>query len=238
MTAPLCHDRGSHHPMLWLVAALSCVAIALAWPAAGVAHADDSLVLSAADFSMLHLHPMSETVAAARAQLSTRLVAGQRRIVQRATAQTSAAAGHGRAWRSDAFLLGSARTATRLMSGWRHAHRAGAVKVGAGGAAFAQRSRHRQTVQVLWREGSRLGLIVLTTGRAANNARAVALSYVGDDNGAGGTTTSLSLPTASSVAFDGSVLDTSRGLVLAANFAASAKDPTDSALWATVLPQP
>jgi hypothetical protein len=64
------------------------------------------------------------------------------------------------------------------------------------------------------------------------------IARLGDDNGAGGTTTSLSPPTASSVAFDGSVLDTSRGLVLAANFAASAKDPTDSALWATVLPQP
>jgi hypothetical protein len=64
------------------------------------------------------------------------------------------------------------------------------------------------------------------------------VARIGDDNGAGGTATILSPPTASSVAFDGSVLDTSRGLVLAANFAASAKDPTDSALWATVLPQP
>ena len=139
--------------------------------------ADDPLVLSAADFSTLHLHPTRETVAAARAQLGMHLPAGQRRIVQRATAQTSAAVGRGRAWRSDAFLLGSTETATRLMSGWRHAHRAGAVKVGAGGAAFVQRSRHRQTVQVLWREGSRLGLIVLTTGRGATGARAAAISY-------------------------------------------------------------
>ena len=60
---------------------------------------------------------------------------------------------------------------------------------------------------------------------------------LGDDNGAGGTTTILSPPPGEALAFDGSVLDTAHGLVVAANFAKSAKDPS-STLWGTVLAQP
>jgi hypothetical protein len=60
---------------------------------------------------------------------------------------------------------------------------------------------------------------------------------LGDDNGAGGTTTSLLPPPGQTLAYDGSVLDTARGLVVAANFAKSAKVAT-STLWGTVLPQP
>jgi hypothetical protein len=180
MLRSLCEDaRRGQHPVLRCFGVLTCAALALAllWTTAGTARADTSLVLSATDFSTLHLHPRSETVATARAQLGARLSAGQRRAVQIATVQASAASGHGHAWRSDAFLLGSPATATRLLSSWRHAHHASAVKVGAGGAAFVQRSRHHQVVQVLWRGGARLGLIVLTVGRGSKGAQAAAVSY-------------------------------------------------------------
>jgi hypothetical protein len=119
--------------MLWLVGALVCATLALGWPGAAPARADDPLVLSATDFSTLHLHPTRETVAAARAQLGMRLPAGERRVIRSATVQASAAAGHGRAWRSDAFLLGSTPTAARLVGSWRHVHRAGIARIGAGG---------------------------------------------------------------------------------------------------------
>ena len=177
MTANSHTERRPQRPTLWLVGALVGAGLALGWPGAAPARADASLVLSAADFSTLHLHPTNESVATARAQFSARLASGQRRVVRSATVQASAATGDGRTWRSDAFLVGSTPAAKRLLSGWRHAHRAGAVKVGAGGAAFVQRSPHDQTVQVLWREGSRLGLIVLTTGRGAKAARGAAISY-------------------------------------------------------------
>jgi len=180
MLRSLCEDaRRGQHPVLRCFGVLTYAALALAllWTTTGTARADTSLVLSAGDFSTLGLHPTSENVATARAQLGTRLPAGQRRVVKSATVQASAATGHGRTWRSDAFLLGSAPAATRLLSAWRHAHRAGAVKVGARGAAFVQRSRHHQVVQVLWREGARLGLIVLTVGRGSKGAQAAAVSY-------------------------------------------------------------
>jgi hypothetical protein len=177
MTTPFRNARGAQHPMLWLLGALACALLALTWPAARAAHADDSLVLSATDFSTLHLHPAGESPRAARAQLEAGLPRGTRAALDGAQVQASAASGHGRQWRSDAFLLRSARVATTTLASWRHHHHAGSVRVGAGGAAFVQRSRHQQTVQVLWRDSSRLGLIVLTTGRGSKDARATAISY-------------------------------------------------------------
>jgi hypothetical protein len=177
MSTPFGNRPGWQHSMLRLVVVFAVAAVALSWVSAGAARADDSLVISAADFSMLHLHPARENVATARSQLGAGLAPGLRGVVQRAGAQASAASGHGRQWRSDAFTLGSARTATATLSGWRRHHHAAAVKLGAGGAAFVQRSRHDQIVQVLWAAGSRLGLIVLRTGGSSGRARAAALSY-------------------------------------------------------------
>jgi hypothetical protein len=179
MSTSLRNHGGRHHVMPMVVGALACVALtlALAWPAASVARADDSLVLSGADFTTLHLHPAEASVATARAQLGGRLAPGLRAAVQHATVQASAASGHGRQWRSDAFALGSQREASGVLERWRQVHRATSVKVGAGGAAFVHRARSSQVVQVLWRDGSRLGLIVLTAGRHAKPARALAVSY-------------------------------------------------------------
>jgi hypothetical protein len=177
MSPPSGNRQGRQQSLLRLLGAVACVAVALGWPAAHAARADDSLVLSATDFSTLHLRPAGESVRAARAQLDAGLPRSARATIDGAPTQASAASGHGRHWRSDAFVLGSARVATATLASWRHHHHAKSAKVGGGGAAFVQRSRHGQTVQVLWRDGSRLGLIVLGTRARPRQARAAALAY-------------------------------------------------------------
>jgi len=145
--------------------------------APGVARADDTLVLSAADFSTLHLRPAAEGAGAARDQLKSGLSEGTRKLLRGATVQASAATTRGQQWRSDAFVLRSASVAERVLAAWKRHHRAGRVKLGAAGAEFEQRSRRRATVEVLWREGSRLGLITLNATRGLGTARADALDH-------------------------------------------------------------
>jgi hypothetical protein len=71
----------------------------------------------------------------------------------------------------------------------------------------------------------------------ADSASEQIIARLGDDNGVGGTATILSPPTAESLIYGGTLLDTPKGLVLAVNFAPSVKDTTN-AVWGTVLPQP
>ncbi len=91
--------------------------------------------------------------------------------------EASAASGRGQQWRSDAFALGSSAAAARVLTGWRRVHHAQRVAVGVGGAVFVQRSRRRAVVQVLWRDGTRLGLLALTATRNLSKAREEALAY-------------------------------------------------------------
>lgn len=143
--------------------------------APGAARADDALVLSAADFSTLHLRPAAESTTAARAQLTDGLSASTRKLIRGSTVESSAASTRGQQWRSDAFVVRSASVAERVLAAWKRHHRADRVKLGAAGAVFEQRSREQATVEVLWREGSHLGLIVLRATRGLAGARTDAL---------------------------------------------------------------
>lgn len=158
--------------------ALGWAVVALIWLltlAPGTARADDPLVLSGADFSTLHLRPAAERAGTASDQLESGLSGSTRKLLHDATVEASAATARGRQWRSDAFLVRSASVGERVLAAWKRHHRAGSVKLGAGGAVFEQRSRRRVTVEVLWREGSRLGLIALSATRGLATARADAL---------------------------------------------------------------
>src|ERR1022692_2395601 len=105
------------------------------------------------------------------------LLAGVRAPLRPATVEASAARTRGQQWRSDAFVLRSGSAAGRVLAAWKHHRRAGRVKIGAGGVVSVHRSRGRGLVQVLWRDGARLGLIALTATRGEGGARTEALAY-------------------------------------------------------------
>ncbi len=154
---------------------LTIVSFVLAAPA--LARTDDLLVLSASEFSTLHLHPVAGSVGAARSQLEAGLPRSVRALLRHASVEASAARTRGQQWRSDAFVLRSGSAAERVLAAWKHHDRAGRVKIGGGGVIFVHRSRRRELVQVLWRDAARLGLIALTATRAEGRARTDALAY-------------------------------------------------------------
>jgi hypothetical protein len=157
------------------VLALAAVVLALLAPSS--AFASSSLVFSSTDLTTLGLHPAPTSVAAARRQLVAGLPGGVRGSLDGALIQASAASTNGQRLGSDAFVLRSPSAAGRVLTAWRSAHHAKAVAVGAGGAVAAQASTKRALVQVLWRNGARLGLIVLNDKPQSSTARNVAVSY-------------------------------------------------------------
>ena len=62
-----------------------------------------------------------------------------------------------------------------MLSSWRIVHRAQRLAIGAGGAVFVTRSRGRAVARVLFRDGPRLGLLVLAVTRDLRTARETAL---------------------------------------------------------------
>jgi hypothetical protein len=156
---------------------LAWVAVLLSLLVPTVARADSSLVFSAADLTTLGLHPTPASSESARAQLVAGLPSSVLAPVGEALTEASAGRTRGRRLRSAAFVLRSARSAGLVLARWGRAHHAGRVRVGAGGAAFMLRSRKRAVVEVLWRDGSRLGFVVLGATRKLGKARAAALAY-------------------------------------------------------------
>jgi hypothetical protein len=139
--------------------------------------ASSSLVFSSADLTTLGLRPAPTSVAAARSQLVAGLPGGVGAALDGAVIQASAGSGGGQALGSHAFVLRSAAAAGSVLASWRNAHRAKPVAIGAGGAVAVQASRKRTLVQVLWRDGARLGLVVLNATRKTSTARNTAASY-------------------------------------------------------------
>jgi len=134
--------------------------VVLLAPSAAIA--SSSLVLSRADLTTLGLHPAPVSAASARAQLVAGLSGGVGSSLDGAQIEASAASAGGQRLDSYAFVPRSSAVARRILTSWRQVHRAQSVKVGAGGAVFAEQSKQRAAVQVLWRDGPRLGLIVLS----------------------------------------------------------------------------
>ena len=106
------------------------------------------------------------------AGLPRRLVAA----IDGATLQSSAATGKNGRLRSDAVVFGSAGAARRVLSGWRHVHRATTVHAGAISYLSARGTQHE--TKVAWRSGARVGVIVLRPARArTSGTAATALRY-------------------------------------------------------------
>jgi hypothetical protein len=106
------------------------------------------------------------------AKLPRQLVA----IVARTPLQTTAATGPRLALRADAFVLGSPGAAARVLAAWRRARHATAVRLGAGGFLSVHAGR-RTVVAVAWREGERIGVVVLSAQLSVAAAHAKALGY-------------------------------------------------------------
>jgi hypothetical protein len=168
------------HRVAWAVpaaGALALVAVVLALLAPISALASTSLVFSSTDLTTLGLRPAPTSVASARRQLVAGLPGGVHAALDGALIQASAASGGGQALGSYAFVLRSAAAAGSVLASWRTAHHATTVAVGAGGAVTARSSAKQSLVQVLWRTGARLGLIVLNDTPQTSAARNVAVSY-------------------------------------------------------------
>jgi len=157
--------------------ALALAAVVLALLAPSSALASSSLVFSSADLTALGLRPAPTSVASARGQLVAGLPGGVGASLDGALIRASAASTNGQRLGSYAFVLRSTSAAGRVLTSWRNAHHAKAVAIGAGGAVAVQTSTKRTLVQVLWRSGARLGLIVLNDTPQTSTARNVAVSY-------------------------------------------------------------
>ena len=73
-------------------------------------------------------------------------------------------------------MFGSAGAARRVLSGWRHVHRATTVHAGAISYLSARGTQHE--TKVAWRSGARVGVIVLRPARArTSGTAATALRY-------------------------------------------------------------
>jgi len=157
--------------------ALALAVLVLALLAPSLALASSSLVFSSADLTALGLRPAPTSVSSARGQLVAGLPASVVASLDGALIRASAASTSGQRLGSYAFVLRSTSAARRVLTSWRTVHHAKGVAIGAGGAVAVQSSTNRALVQVLWRNGARLGLIVLSDTSQTSAARDVAVSY-------------------------------------------------------------
>ena len=134
-------------------------------------------MLSPAVMRTLGLRPSSAGVDATRRLLAEGISRGSRALLRGAMIQVSAAGAHGLQLRSDAFVLRSAAAATRVLAGWRRLQISSSAAIGAGGAVSVTGSRRAAVASVLWRDGARLGLIVLRETDGAAAARTAAIQY-------------------------------------------------------------
>ena len=134
-------------------------------------------MLSPVVMRTLGLRPSSAGVDAARTALDQGISRGSKALLRGALIQVSAAGAHGLQLRSDAFVLRSAAAATRVLDSWRRLHSSSRTAIGAGGAVSVTGSRRRAVASVLWRDGARLGLIVLRESDGVAATRSAAIQY-------------------------------------------------------------
>ncbi len=162
---------GSRYTTTFTVAAVLACALAVTAVGAG---AETRLVLPAA--SLPGLRPAPAVPRVAQADLAARLSAQLTGVVDGALAQTATGTGSGQVVRSDAFVFGSASTASRVLAAWQAARHGSREPVGHPGY-IARRGR---TLSVAWREGNRIGVIVLTVKRRAARDRALQYAALAD----------------------------------------------------------
>jgi hypothetical protein len=152
------------------------LALALPLTAPQLAHAASPLVPSAAAYKSFGLSSTGTSVKTARNALGAGLSASVLALFKHATVDTSAGKGRGLGLVSDAFVLRSDSVAEKLLTSWRSHHHAHKAAIDAGGAVYEQTSHKRAIVEVLWRSGQRLGLVILDVTRQLSKARDEALA--------------------------------------------------------------
>ena len=114
--------------------------------------------------------PIPVSAGSARSDVSRRLTRADRALVRRAAVQAIGAR-HGRATlRAEAFILSSSRSAARLTRAWP-GRRSGRVAVGRDGRIVVSRG----FAGVIWREGARVGLVILRQRASAGALRTAAI---------------------------------------------------------------
>ncbi len=130
----------------------------LAIQAALAASAGAEVHLALPAGALPRLRAIATSPSRARLDLAAGLSRALARTVDGAVVDTAAATGPGQKLRSDAFVLASTRTAQRILSAWRRAHRASGAPVGDGGFIVVQ----GRAAAVAWRSGPRIGVLVLS----------------------------------------------------------------------------
>jgi len=146
-----------------LRAAVSAVVVVLLG-ASGASAA--GLVPSSTALKSFGLTPGRASGSAGLAQLDAGLHGSFKGI----TVAASSAHKRGQGLSSDAFTFKSASAAGRVLAEWSKLHHAKHVQLGSGGDTFETKSRKQEVAQVLWREGSLLGLVVLTATQQLSSA--------------------------------------------------------------------
>jgi von Willebrand factor type D domain len=149
---------------------IACACLA---PSAAVAQ---ELVVPTSSLGALGWRRGAAPLRAARSDLAGGLSSALVRLVDGSEVQSSAASERGRALRSDAFVFSSQAAARYVLSAWRSAHRARVVALGQGGLVATQTTRMHSLATVVWREGSRIGVLELRARRGVD-PESVALEF-------------------------------------------------------------
>ena len=161
--------------MRWmLVRGAAAALIAVVSLIAAVSADAAALVPGPAELAAFGLRAAPWSSAAAERQLVAALPAPQRSLLDGVSVQASAGTARGETIQFEAFTLSSTRAATRLLAAWRRSTGATVLRLGDGGAVSRSAGRRRAVVQVLWRAGARLGLVVLSTTRDVSSAESAA----------------------------------------------------------------
>jgi hypothetical protein len=164
---------GRGHTLIGL-AMLGSALVAAVAPASSAA-LSERLVLSPA--GLIGLRPGHASLATARADLGGRLSGRLGAAVANAQVQVSGAAAPRESLRSEAFVFGSTRIARGVLAGWRRVHRARRASLGEDGALALERARGSGLAIVAWREGQKVGLLVLRAARGTSNLAAAAVQF-------------------------------------------------------------
>jgi von Willebrand factor type D domain len=139
------------------------------------ASASDRIVVSPG--SLVGWRPADVSAGGARADLATGLPRRVRAEVGRAELQASRAIRRREELRSEGFVFSSPEAARGVLAAWGRAHAAHRVRLGQDGHGAVRRLRGAVTVTLAWREGSRVGLLVLVERRPVRDPLGVALLY-------------------------------------------------------------
>ena len=164
---------GSGRTRLSLVLCVGALAVAACAPAG--AAADSGLVLPVA--SLPGLHPRAAPIAVARADLAAGLRSRPATVAAQATVASASATGPEVALRSDAFVFSSATDARLVLEAWQRSRSVRSVAVGDGGYLTLRRGAHSTATALAWRDGARIGLLVLSSGSSVRAPATVASEY-------------------------------------------------------------